>query len=101
MTWWILGASAIAFGTKLLGYLLPEAARDDQRVRVITGAMTVGLLAALVATSAFTTGHALVLDARALAVVVAIAALRFRAPFIVVVLLGAAAVAIGRLAGLG
>jgi len=55
--------------------------------------MTVGLLAALVATQTFTAGTALVLDARVPAVVLAGALLALRVPFILVVLAAAGAAA--------
>ena len=100
MIWWILLACAIAFGTKLVGYLLPESVLEHQQMMAITSAMTIGLLGALIATNAVTRGHQVVLDSRVLAVLVALVALRLKAPFIVVVLLGAAVVALGRAAGL-
>ncbi|MGA4506833.1 AzlD domain-containing protein [Propionibacteriaceae bacterium G1746] len=100
MIWWILTACAIAFATKLVGYLLPESVLENRRVMAVMSAMTIGLLGALIATNAVTRGHALVLDSRLIAVVVALVALRLKAPFIVVVVLGAASVAIGRMLGL-
>lgn len=96
----ILLAAAIAFGTKLAGHLVPAQLLERPRVRRLTGALPVALLAALVATQAFTgPGGAFVLDARAVAVVVAVVALLLRAPFLVVVLLGAATAAVLRALG--
>lgn len=100
MTWWILLACLVALATKFAGYLLPAAVVENPTVVAVTSAMTIGLLGALIATNAVTRGQAWVLDSRLLAVAVALVALRLRAPFIVVVVLGAAAVAIGRAAGL-
>ncbi len=100
MWMWIALASAIAFGTKLLGYLLPESFLEHRKAMAVMSSMTVGLLAALVAINAVTRGHEVMLDSRILAVVAAVVALRFRAPFIVVVVIGAATVAVARLAGL-
>lgn len=97
---WILLAALIALATKLVGYLLPEQVLENRRVMAVTSATTIGLLAALVATNAVTRGHAIVLDSRLLAVAAALVALRFRAPFIVVVVLGAAVVAASRALGL-
>ena len=97
---WILLAALIALATKLVGYLLPEQVLENRRVMAVTSAMTIGLLAALVATNAVTRGHVVVLDSRLLAVVAALVALRLRAPFIVVVVLGAAVVAASRALGL-
>lgn len=102
MSMWtaLLVAAAIAFGLKLAGHVVPAALLDRPRVRRITGALPIALLAALVATQAFTgTGGAFVVDARAVAVGVALVALMLRAPFIVVVVLGAATAAILRALG--
>lgn len=97
---WIVLACVIAFGTKLLGYMLPESMLEHRTAMAVMSSMTIGLLAALVAINAVTSGHEVVLDSRVLAVVAAAIALRFRAPFIVVVVIGAATVALARLAGL-
>lgn len=97
---WIVLACVIAFGTKLLGYMLPESMLEHRTAMAVMSSMTIGLLAALVAINAVTRGHEVVLDSRILAVVVAAIALRFRAPFIVVVVIGAATVALARLVGL-
>lgn len=102
MSMWtaILVAAAIAFGLKLAGHLVPATLLDGPRVRRITGALPIALLAALVATQAFTgPGGAFVIDARAVAVGVAVVALALRAPFIVVVVLGAATAAVLRAMG--
>jgi branched-subunit amino acid transport protein len=92
MSMWtaVLLASAIAFGLKLIGYLIPAHLLEGPRTKRITAALPVALLAALVATQTFTShGGTLVLDARAAAVGVAVVALLLRAPFIVVVIAGA------------
>ncbi|MDO5678602.1 MAG: AzlD domain-containing protein, partial [Propionibacteriaceae bacterium] len=60
---------------------------------------TVGLLASLVAVNTFVSGQALAFDARVAALLAAAVALWFRAPFLVVVIVGAAAAALARLAG--
>jgi branched-subunit amino acid transport protein len=57
----------------------------------------VALLAALVAIQTFSTGQHLVLDVRAASLVVAIIAVVLRAPFLVVVIAGAATAALLRL----
>ena len=98
----LLLAAGIAFALKLAGHLVPTHLLDGPRVRRVTAALPVALLAALVATQAFTvTGGAFVLDARAAAVGVAVVALALRAPFIVVVVLGAATAALLRTMGWG
>ncbi|MGW5241332.1 AzlD domain-containing protein [Monashia sp. NPDC004114] len=92
MTLWvaILVAAAIAFGIKLAGHLVPAHVLAEPRIKRVTAALPIALLAALVATQAFTSPDgSFVLDARAAAVLVAVVALLLRAPFIVVVVLGA------------
>jgi uncharacterized membrane protein len=96
----ILVAALVAFGTKLAGHLVPAHLLEQPRVRRITGALPIALLAALVATQAFTgPGGTFVLDPRAVAVAVAVVALLLRAPFLVVVVLGAATAAVLRALG--
>ncbi len=97
---WILGASALAFATKLAGYLAPDSLLDSPAMRRATASVTVGLLTSLVVTNTFSAGQSLVLDARVAALVAAAVALRLRAPFLLVVIVGAAAAALARLAGM-
>ena len=102
MTMWValLLAAAIAFGLKLVGYLVPADLLAEPHVKRVTAALPIALLAALVAIQTLTgPGGAWTLDARVAAVGVAIVALILRAPFIVVVVLGAATAALLRLAG--
>jgi uncharacterized membrane protein len=87
-------AAAIAYGLKLAGHLVPEHLLAEPHVKRVTAALPIALLAALVATQAFTApGGAFVLDARAAAVGVAVIALLLRAPCIGVVVRGAATAA--------
>lgn len=97
---WVLAASLIAFATKLVGYLLPTRWVERPRVMQLTSAMTIGLLSSLVILNAVGSGQSLVLDARLVALAVAGIALWRRAPYLVVVLLGAVAAAVARLAGM-
>lgn len=97
---WLLLACAIAYVTKLAGYLLPERWLDRPWVRDVSAGMTVGLLASLVVTQAVVTGARLVPDARLVALVAGAIALALRAPYLLVVLVGAVAAALARLAGL-
>ncbi|HEY9496249.1 MAG TPA: AzlD domain-containing protein [Intrasporangium sp.] len=102
MSMWValLIAAAIAFGLKLVGYLVPADLLAEPHVKRVTAALPVALLAALVAIQTLTgPGGAWTLDARLAAVGVAVVALILRAPFIVVVVLGAATAALLRLAG--
>jgi branched-subunit amino acid transport protein len=96
---WVLAACALSYALKLVGYLVPGHVLDDPRVARMAGTVTVGLLAALVVMNAFGSGRELALDARLGALLVAGAALVLRAPFLVVVVLGAAAAAVLRLLG--
>lgn len=102
MTMWvaILVAAAIAFGLKLAGYLVPPGLLAHPPVKRVTAALPIALLAALIATQTLTgAGGAFTVDARLAAVGVAVAALLLRAPFIVVVALGAATAAALRALG--
>ena len=102
MSMWValLAAAAVAFGLKLVGYLVPADLLAEPHVKRVTAALPVALLAALVAIQTLTgPGGTWTLDARFAAVGVAVVALIFRAPFIVVVVLGAATAALLRLAG--
>jgi hypothetical protein len=96
----VLLASAVAFGLKVAGYVVPHSWLAGARVARMTALLPVALLAALVAVQAFTTpSGAFVLDARAGAVAVAVVALALRAPFLVVVVLAAATAAALRALG--
>ena len=104
MTLWVavVVAALIAFALKLAGFLVPESVLSHPRARRVTAAIPVAMLAALVATQ--TLGGpdgTLVVDARVAAVGVAVVALLLRAPFIVVVVLGAATAAALRALGRG
>jgi len=94
VTWLaILAASAVCFGIKLLGHVVPEHWLAQPRVARTAALVTVALLAALVGVQTVTTGRHLTLDARLPALVVAAVALALRAPFVVVVVLAAATAA--------
>ena len=100
-TWaWIVVAAATTYLLKLVGYLLPKQWLQRPWVPALATALTVGLLASLTATNALADGRSLVLDSRLLALAAAGIALWRKAPFIVVVIIGAAVAALGRLAGL-
>ena len=100
LTAWILLACAAAFAIKLAGYLLPQALLDRPIVHALAIAHTVGLLASLTVTNTVGEGQAITLDSRLLALGAGAVALHFKAPYIVVVIVGALAAALGRLAGL-
>ncbi|HEY5806897.1 MAG TPA: AzlD domain-containing protein [Povalibacter sp.] len=96
---WILLASAVAYATKLSGYLVPARWLENDRMAHVAGMLTVGLLASLTAMNAFSTGQTLALDARAGALLAAAFALCLRVPFLGVVVIGAATAALLRFAG--
>ncbi|MDO8107371.1 AzlD domain-containing protein [Isoptericola sp. b441] len=99
-TWWaVLGGAAACYLTKLAGHRVPAHWLAQPRVARVSALVTVALLAALVGVQTFTSGGALVLDARVVALAVAAVALALRAPFIVVVILAAAVAALLRAVG--
>jgi len=98
MTWAaLLVAGAACYAIKLAGLSLPQRFLEGPRVQRIIPLLPVALLAALVATQTFATGRHLVLDVRAAALAVAVVAVLLRAPFLVVVVAGAATAALLRL----
>lgn len=94
----LLVASLACYALKLAGLSLPRRFLEDVRIQRVVPLLPVALLAALVATSTFSTGRHIVLDARAAALAVAALAVVLRAPFLVVVALAAATAALLRLA---
>ena len=98
MTWApLLVACAACYAIKLAGLSLPQRFLEGPRVQRIIPLLPVALLAALVATQTFATARHLVLDVRAAALAVAVVAVLLRAPFLVVVVAGAATAALLRL----
>jgi uncharacterized membrane protein len=81
----LLVACAACYALKLAGLSLPAGVLQDARVQRAVPLVPVALLASLVATQTFSTGHHLVLDVRAVALAVAVVAVLLRAPFLVVV----------------
>lgn len=96
---WILLACALSLGTKLLGYLVPEKLMKNRRMSRVAGTLTIGLLASLTTVNTLASGQQLVLDARLVALGAAALALWLRAPFLIVVIVGAAAAGLTRLIG--
>jgi len=93
----VLVACAGCYLLKLAGLSLPASVLQDARVQRTVPLVPVALLAALIATQTFSTGHHLVVDVRTAALVVAIALVLLRAPFLVVVAGAAATAALLRL----
>ncbi|MHA7218852.1 AzlD domain-containing protein [Arthrobacter sp. MDT1-48-3] len=96
---WILLACAISITTKFVGFLVPAKLLDNPRMLRVAGSLTIGLLAALTAVNTFASGQVLVVDARIAALAAAALALWLRAPFLVVVAVGALAAGLARLLG--
>jgi len=92
----VLVASVACYGLKLAGLSLPQAWLQDPRIQRTVPLIPVALLAGLVAIQTFSTGQHLVFDVRAASLVVAIVAVVLRAPFLVVVIAGAATAALLR-----
>jgi len=88
----IIVAAVGCYLLKLAGLSLPERVLANPYVARVADLIPVALLAALIAVQVWSSGHALVLDARSAALAFAVLALLLRAPFLVVVI-GAAVVA--------
>ena len=98
MTWpAVIAASVACYGLKLAGLAFPERWLQNQRVQRTVAMIPIALLAALIAMGTFATGRHLVIDVRAVALLVGVAAVLFRAPFLVVVAAAAATAALLRL----
>ena len=104
MTLWIavVVACIASFLIKLAGYLVPDRLMTGERTSRVTTLLPVALLAALVVVQTVVgPGGSLVIDARLVAVGVAVVLLLLRANFLVVVLAAAAVAAGLRAAGWG
>lgn len=98
---WLLLACAAAYATKLAGYLVPPRWLENARMTRVAGTLTIGLLAALTAMNTLGSSAGLALDARLGALLAAGVALWLRAPFLLVVIIGATSAALLRWAGMG
>ena len=96
---WLLLACVLAYAWKLVGYFVPAKLLKDPRMSRIAGTMTIGLLASLTIVNTVASGQTLAADARLGALAAAAVALAFRAPFLLVVVVGAGAAALLRLIG--
>lgn len=97
----VLLACAAAFALKLLGYLVPARWLEGERTTRIMTLLPVALLAGLVLVQAAASGARLVVDARLVAVAVAVILLLFRASFLVVVVAAAVVASVLRAIGWG
>jgi branched chain amino acid efflux pump len=97
VTWTlVLTLAAVAYAFKALGSIVIGSCRLPAPVERCLALVPAALLSALIVTNTFTTGQQLVLDARAGGVAVAAAAAWRRAPFPIVIGLGAATTALLR-----
>jgi uncharacterized membrane protein len=100
----LVALGVLAVGTYLMKAVGPvvSAGRSlPPRLRTLAELLPAALLAALVATQTVGDGTSLTLDARVVGVGLAAIAVALRAPFALVVLLGAVGTALTRLAGWG
>ena len=82
----VIGSSLTAFLNKFIGHSVPEKWLDRPRFKRINTLVPIVLLSALVGIQTFTQGNKLVIDQRVAGVAVALIALKFKAPFPVVVI---------------
>jgi branched-subunit amino acid transport protein len=85
----VLGGALGCYLLKLAGLSVPERLLQGRRVQRMAELLPVALLTALIATQTFSSGRTLRLDARAVGLLVATAAVLLRAPFLVVVAVAA------------
>jgi hypothetical protein len=90
VSWWpVIALCAGAYGLKALGLMVGGRLDPCLAERWHLEMLVVPILAALIAVQSFSTGHRLVLDARAPALLVAAFLVWRRAPFVVVALAAA------------
>lgn len=94
---WIILGCAAAWAIKFTGYLVPVRWLESPRMNRVAGCLTIGLLASLTAMNTVSAGQGLAFDARIGALLAAAVALMLRLPFLLVVIVGAAAAALIRL----
>lgn len=82
----VLGTSAIAFFLKFMGYSIPEKYLTNPRMLRINTLIPIALLSALVGVQTLTEKGKWVIDQRLAGVIVALIALRLKAPYFVVVI---------------
>lgn len=98
MKWAAVLAGALGcYLLKLTGLSVPAKILAKPAVGRVAAALPVALLTALIVVQTVTTGHRLVLDARAAGLAVAALAVLLRAPFLIVVAAAALTAALVRL----
>jgi uncharacterized membrane protein len=96
----VLAGAAGCYVLKYVGSVIPAHVLEQPTVKKVVLLLPISLLSALVAVQTFATSQALVVDARVPALVAATVALKFKAPFIFVVLIAAVLAAALRYFGL-
>jgi hypothetical protein len=86
LTVMVLLASVAVFSWKYLGFLIPERVLSHPRIAHIASLVTIALLSALLAVQAVGSGQKVVFDERLAALLVAAVLLRFKAPYLLVVI---------------
>lgn len=85
----VLAGAAGCYALKYVGSAIPGHVLEKPSVKQVVLLLPIALLSALVAVQTIAASQALVIDARLPALASATLALRFKAPFIVVVLIAA------------
>jgi hypothetical protein len=85
----VLTGAAGCYALKFVGSIIPSHILEQPTVKKIVLLLPISLLSALVAVQTFASSQELVVDARVPALAAATVALRFKAPFILVVLISA------------
>lgn len=99
----IIAASAAVFSWKYLGHLVPRRLLESKFLQKLASFLTIALLAGLVGVQTFVSSNSaanrqeFVLDARFASLLLAFVLLKFKAPFIVVVLAAGALAALLRI----
>ena len=96
----VLAGAAGCYALKYVGSAIPGHVLEKPSVKQVVLLLPIALLSALVAVQTIAASQALVIDARLPALASATLALRFKAPFIVVVLIAAVTAAALRYFGL-
>lgn len=89
----VLAGAAGCYALKYVGSVIPAHILEQPTVKKIVLLLPISLLSALVAVQTFAASQTLILDARAPALLAATIALKFKTPFIFVVLTAAATAA--------
>ena len=96
----VLAGAAGCFALKYVGSSIPGHVLEKPTVKQVVFLLPIALLSALVAVQTIASDQSLVVDARVPALAVSALALRFKAPFIIVVLMAATTAGALRFLGL-